>query len=104
MNTAKPGRQRRLVERLKALAGVLFSLSGWVWVWHDVSPRQLIAPLTIRDWRWAAAAILMDIVAFVCQGWRWSLLLTPLGKISIFRATQAIYAGLFTNEVLPLRA
>jgi uncharacterized protein (TIRG00374 family) len=31
-------------------------------------------------------------------------LLSPLGKISTLRATQAIYAGLFTNEVLPLRA
>jgi uncharacterized protein (TIRG00374 family) len=104
LNTAKPGKQRRLVERLKALAGYLFALAGLVWVLHDVHPRQLIAHLTIRDWQWVAVAILADIVAFVSQGWRWSLLLSPLGKISTFRATQAIYAGLFTNEVLPLRA
>lgn len=99
-----PAKQRPPVERLKQVAGYLFALAGLAWVLHDVHLRQLVAHLTIRDWRWASAAIIADIFAFISQGWRWSLLLNPLGKISTLRATQAIYAGLFTNEVLPLRA
>ena len=75
---------------------------GLIWVLHDIHPRELLAHLTIRDWRWVAAAIGTDFLAFLAQGWRWSLLLTPLGKLRGHRATQAIYAGLFTNEVLPL--
>ncbi|HET8666963.1 MAG TPA: lysylphosphatidylglycerol synthase transmembrane domain-containing protein, partial [Terriglobales bacterium] len=31
------------------------------------------------------------------------LLLAPVGRLRSLRATQAIYAGLFTNEVVPLR-
>jgi uncharacterized protein (TIRG00374 family) len=104
LNARSPDEQRRPVERLKQAVGYLFALGGLAWVLYDVHPRQLAAHLTIRDWRWAGAAIVADILAFMNQGWRWSLLLSPLGKISIFRATQAIYAGLFTNEVLPLRA
>lgn len=103
-NTANPGKPRQPAEQLKTVAGYLFALAGLVWVLHDVHPNQLVAHLTIYDWRWAAVAILADILAFISQGWRWSLLLSPLGKISTLRATQAIYAGLFTNEVLPLRA
>ena len=34
---------------------------------------------------------------------RWQLLLEPVGKINLLQAIQAIYAGLFTNEVLPMR-
>jgi glycosyltransferase 2 family protein len=31
------------------------------------------------------------------------MLLEPVGKINLLQAMQAIYAGLFTNEVLPMR-
>ena len=46
---------------------------------------------------------MLDILSYVCQGMRWSLLLHPLGRVSIFRATEAIYAGLFVNEMMPMR-
>jgi uncharacterized protein (TIRG00374 family) len=62
--------------------------------------RSLIANL---DWRWVALAVVCDVLSYVCQGARWRLLLKPLGKLSTLRATQAIYAGLFTNEILPMR-
>lgn len=37
-----------------------------------------------------------------CQGARWQRLLTPFAPISVLRCTQAIYAGLFINRILPL--
>jgi uncharacterized protein (TIRG00374 family) len=55
------------------------------------------------DWRWAALAVAFDILSYVCQGWRWKLLLQPLGEIRLLRTTQAIYVGLFANEVFPMR-
>jgi glycosyltransferase 2 family protein len=84
--------------------GYGLAAGGLIWVLKDVHPRELLARLVIRDWRWAAAAIAADILAYVAQGWRWSMLLSPLGRMRPLRATQAIYAGLFANEVLPLRA
>jgi uncharacterized protein (TIRG00374 family) len=99
-----PAGWRLPVEWFKRVAGYLFALGGLAWVLYDVHPRQLVAHLTIQDWRWAGVAIAADIFAFTSQGWRWSLLLAPLGKISTIRATQAIYVGLFTSEVVPLRA
>ncbi len=40
---------------------------------------------------------------YVCHGWRWTLLLRPVQRLPFWRTVQAIYIGLFANEVLPLR-
>jgi hypothetical protein len=49
------------------------------------------------------AAVLADIAVYCVQGWRWNLLLSPLGSLPKLRTMQAIYVGLFANELLPLR-
>jgi uncharacterized protein (TIRG00374 family) len=54
-------------------------------------------------WGWIGPAILCDLMSYACEGVRWHLLLRPLGRITPLRTTQAIYAGLFINEILPLR-
>jgi uncharacterized protein (TIRG00374 family) len=46
---------------------------------------------------------LADILVYVFHGWRWSLLLTPVERIPVFRSVRAIFVGLFANEILPLR-
>lgn len=44
-----------------------------------------------------------DILSYVCQELRWQLLPYTTGAIPVWRTTRAIYAGLFINEILPLR-
>jgi hypothetical protein len=74
-----------------------------VWVFHDVRWSELFVQVkTMNPWL-LIPAILADIGGYVTQGARWSLLLRPLGRLSTRRATHAIYAGLFLNEMLPLR-
>ena len=87
-----------------ALLGYAVAAVCLVWVLRDVRPGELIGRLRDMRWGWLAAAVAFDILGYVCQGWRWALLLRPTGRLSVPRATQAIYAGLFTSEVLPLRA
>ena len=38
-----------------------------------------------------------------CTRWRWNTLLDPVARLKFWRTVQAIYIGLFANEVLPLR-
>ncbi len=87
----------------KRLLGYAFAVACAVWVFHDIHPRQLLSAMIIRNWWFVALAVSFDILTYVLQGIRWKLLLTPVGRLSPFSATQAIYAGLFTNEVVPLR-
>jgi uncharacterized protein (TIRG00374 family) len=79
------------------------SLGCLVWVFHDVHPRRLLATMAVSNWWFVALAVVVDILTYVFQGMRWNLLLSSVGRLKPLRATQGIYAGLFTNEVVPLR-
>jgi glycosyltransferase 2 family protein len=83
--------------------GWLLAAAGLIWVLRDIHPSKLAGELAGIDWRWIALALVFDVLSYVVQAVRWQLLLEPVGKIGLLRATQAIYAGLFTNEVLPMR-
>jgi len=72
-------------------------------VLHDVHPGRMLSSIRGMGWRWLLPALVGDVLSYYCQGFRWRLLLTPLGRISSRSATQAIYVGLFSNEILPLR-
>ena len=68
---------------IKRIAGYAFAAIGLVWVLHDVDLRELSSHLIIRNWSWAAAAVAADVLAFLAQGWRWSLLLSPVGPLRL---------------------
>ena len=87
----------------KRALGYLFALAGLFWVFHDLHPRQLVSVITVHSWWLVAASVFFDVLTYMLQGLRWGLLLAPVGHLGPLRATQAIYAGLFTNEVVPLR-
>ena len=89
--------------RPRAVVACVLALAGLVWVFKDIRARPLFAAMAIANWRYVALAILLDILTYVLQGLRWSVLLAPVGQLSILKATQGIYAGLFINELVPLR-
>ncbi len=79
-----------------SLGCLIWALSGYDW-------RQLWQGVRTLDWRWMGLAVAADLAAFVCHGWRWRTLLTPVSRLSFWRTVQAVYIGLFANEILPLR-
>jgi uncharacterized protein (TIRG00374 family) len=89
--------------RWKRWLGYLFAVACLAWVFYDLHPRHLLAAIKIEHWIWLLPAVFFDVLTYLLQGIRWSLLLTPVGRVRPLRATQAIYAGLFTNEIMPLR-
>ncbi len=96
---SNPARRRVL----RTAAGYLLAAAGLVWVFHDTDWKTLAGSLTALNWWWVALGILFDILSYVSQGFRWHLLLKPLGRIGTLRTTQAVYSGLFLNEILPMR-
>ncbi|MCL4784430.1 MAG: YbhN family protein [Bryobacterales bacterium] len=81
----------------------LAASAALLWVFHDISWRTMLRQLQGVELRWLLPAIAADIFSYCCQGVRWRYLLKPAGKISSLKATQAIYVGLFVNEILPMR-
>jgi uncharacterized protein (TIRG00374 family) len=79
------------------------SLGSLAWVLKGSELNELGAELRDIHWGWIALAIVADVLVYVIQGWRWTLLLTPIVRIPVFKSIRAIYVGLFANEVLPFR-
>ena len=91
------------LSRLRPIFGYLVALACLVWVFHDVRLEDFLGHALKLNWWWVLGAVILDVLSYVCQGARWRLLLRHVVDISIVRATQAIYAGLFLSEVLPMR-
>ncbi len=89
--------------RLRTAAGYAVGAACLIWVLHDIRLEDLRRDLAGLVWPWLMPAVALDIFGYVLQGLRWRLLLAPIGRVSTAETTQAIYAGLFANEVLPLR-
>jgi uncharacterized protein (TIRG00374 family) len=88
---------------LLPLAGYAISVACLLWVYWGFDWKTELPRLASADGRLVAVAILADLLVYVTQGWRWSTLLRPVARSSLLRSTQAIYIGLFANEVLPFR-
>lgn len=94
---------RREGRWLRTALGYVLAGLCLIWVFHDIHPGRLLDHVATIRWGWIGLAVVFDIFSYVCQAWRWQLLLRPLGRLSTLDATEAIYVGLFTNEILPLR-
>jgi uncharacterized protein (TIRG00374 family) len=83
--------------------GYAISAACLVWVIHDYKWHELVQAIRELDWRWVMLAIGADLAVYISHGWRWKTLLGPVVRVRLWRTVQAIYIGLFANEVLPLR-
>jgi uncharacterized membrane protein YbhN (UPF0104 family) len=82
----------------------LISLGCMGWVLNGAGLEHIWGEMRRMHWAWVCAAIVFDLSVYLLHGWRWQLLLRPLQRISFLHAIEAIYVGLFANEVFPLRA
>jgi uncharacterized protein (TIRG00374 family) len=98
-----PPESKRTSHIFTAITLVL-SVACLAWALHGVSWTELWEEIRELDWRWVAIGVVADLLVYVIQGWRWSLLLLPVTPVSPWASVGAIYVGLFANEVLPLRA
>ena len=97
----RPG--RRFPSWLPQLLGYSLSVVCLVWVLHGYPIRDLIPTIRSLDWRWVFLAVASDLSVYLAHAWRWNTLLGPVARLGFWRTVQAIYIGLFANEVLPLR-
>jgi uncharacterized membrane protein YbhN (UPF0104 family) len=68
-----------------------------------VNFRQVLADIVSLDWRYVTVAVVFDLAVYLAHAWRWKILLKPVARVSYWRSVQAIYIGLFANEILPFR-
>ena len=83
--------------------GYTLSAISLIWVFRGFNFRQTLSDLESLDWRYVTIAVIFDLSVYLSHAWRWNLLLRPVARPSYWRSVQAIYIGLYANEILPLR-
>jgi glycosyltransferase 2 family protein len=94
---------RKLPSWLPQTLGYCLSAACLLWVLHGYPIGELIPTIKALDWKWVALGVVADLAVYVVHAWRWRVLLNPVARLRFWRTVQAIYIGLFANEVLPLR-
>lgn len=89
--------------RTRVVLGAGVAAIALVWLFHDVPVHATVVVARRLAWPAATLAVGADVAAYLCQGLRWRVLLAKVGDPSWLDTTEAIYAGLFANELLPLR-
>src|SRR5713101_3002915 len=98
------GKSRRKIPKwLMPALGYTLSAISLIWVFHGFNFHQTLADLQSLDWRYVSIAVIFDLLVYLSHGWRWNILLRPVARASFWRSAQAIYIGLYANEILPLR-
>ena len=82
----------------------LISLACLWWVLSGAALPRIWGEIRLLRWNWVLLAMIGDLGVYLLQGWRWKLLLCPVAPVRFTSAVEAIYVGLFSNEVLPFRA
>jgi len=89
--------------RILRLLGYGLAVIGLYRVLYYFHIVQFLHELANVSWRWVLLGMIFDVISYAVQGLRWKLLLTPFGRVRLTHAIRAVYAGLFTNLIFPLR-
>jgi glycosyltransferase 2 family protein len=90
------GRWFRILASYLVAAGCLF------WVFHDIQWKPFMRSLAHIHWWRMAWSVNLEFLAYFCVAWEWQLLLRPSGSLPLWRTAQAVFAGRFANDALPL--
>jgi glycosyltransferase 2 family protein len=98
-----PEKWSRIRRWLMPALGYALSAASLVWVFRGFNLQQTLADFATLDWRYVSIAVLLELSVYLAHAWRWNILLQPVARPSYWRSVQAIYIGLYANEILPLR-
>jgi uncharacterized protein (TIRG00374 family) len=99
---AKP-RRRGVPRWLILVLTYAVSFVSLLWALRGYDFSQVMSDIRSVKWAWVLLAVMLDLSVYVFHGWRWNTLLSPVKRLPLWRTVQAIFVGLFANEVLPLR-
>jgi uncharacterized membrane protein YbhN (UPF0104 family) len=83
--------------------GYLLAAVFLAWVFHGIQFGRLFENVSRITWSLVVLGLIFDTLAYTCAAVSWHFLLQTLGRVRFIRTAQAVYAGLFLNEVLPMR-
>ena len=95
--------RKRFPTWLLPALGYAVSAAGLVWVLRDTRLRDSADHFLHLNWFWVALALIFEVVANYCHGWRWRIILRPAEDVPRWRCFQSVLIGNFANKVLPAK-
>jgi uncharacterized protein (TIRG00374 family) len=95
--------ESKTVRLARTTISYLVAAACLFWVFHDLNLSRVWQSVAGIQWGWMALGMALQVLAYLCVAWQWQLLLRPIGPIPFFRAAQAVFAGRFANDVLPVQ-
>lgn len=99
-----PPNRRRVPKWLVPAIGYSVSAVSLIWVFSKFPYAELGAHLRTIGWWWVALAVVFELAVYFADAWRWMVLLRDTGAPSFASCLQAVFVGLFANDVLPAKA
>ena len=97
-------RRRRFPKWLIPAVGYSIAIASLIGVFHQFDFKQLEQDMHTLSWGWVTLAILLNLVVYVLDGWRWSVLLSPAQVTPVAECVKAVFVGQVANAVLPAKA
>lgn len=82
----------------------LVSLGCLVWTLRDAQLGRLLTDFAALNWWTVGAAVVLELSVYLCQAFRWKMILSPVVWLSFRQSARAVYGGMFASETLPARA
>src|SRR5882724_11298644 len=95
--------RRKIPKWLVPFLGYALSAASLIWLYLHYDFRETWSAFSSLDWRYVSVAVVVELSVYLAHAWRWNILLRPVARPSFWRTVQAIYIGLYANEILPLR-
>ncbi len=103
LHLPKPGRIK-IPKWLLPVLGYGVAAAALVWVFSQFPFAKLGEHLRTLDWGWISIAIVVEVSVYFLDAWRWKVILGPVGDPPFGSCVQAVFVGLFANDILPARA
>jgi glycosyltransferase 2 family protein len=92
----------KLKSILRYLVTLIIAIALLLYVFRDINLQVLWAKMKEADLTFVYISIAMSLVSHFFRGYRWTLLLNPLGyRLGSFRAFIAVMVGYFANLLVP---
>jgi len=95
--------RRKFPRWLAVLLTYAISIASLLWALRGYDFSQIQAAILSVKWGWVLVAVLLDLLVYIVQAWRWLTLLRPIERMGLWETAHAIFIGLFASGVLPLR-
>jgi uncharacterized protein (TIRG00374 family) len=100
---ASPAR-KKLFKWLVPTVGYAIAIASLIWVFHQFDYKQMEQDVRTLHWGWVALAILLNLLVYVVDGWRWAVILSPAEEAPPGECIKAVFVGIVANGVLPAKA